>query len=332
MLGGPRARACSAPVRDTSGMSHSDTVTIAIPTRNRSRLLVRAIESCLAQTYPNLDVVVSVDLCTDDTVERLKEFSDPRLRIFYHDTAQGLAGNSDFAVRRAAGKYLLVLNDDDTLHPNAIELLAAPFLRDESMGLTWSPCRIVDDAGNSLWMTEGGPELETPAEFFAGLWEGTRGPRLCSIMIRTEDALAAGGYQDRYGAMCDLGNYGPAALRRDKVACIDSFLADYTNHSTSATGTALFADWLHWANLIHDEMVEVAESRGDGKAKQTLQAVRKHYLSAIVLTILIQTFGRPGFLKSTIQEAFRSPDLMFSPYVARRVLRDGWKVVRSRLR
>src|SRR5262249_6082122 len=160
------------------------------------------------------------------------------------------------------------------------------------------------------------------------LWEGKRGPRLCSIMVRTEDALAAGGYQDRYGSMCDIGNYGPAALRRDAVVCVNQFLADYTHHAKSSTGTAVFSDWLRWADLVHRQMVETAESHSGDDAKRALLAVRKDYLSAIVLTILIQTFGHAGFVKSTIQQAFRSPELLFSPYVARRLFKDGWKVVK----
>ena len=71
-------------------------VTIGIPTINRSQLAMRAIRSALAQTYSDIEVIVSDDASTDDTVERVRAIPDPRLVLFEQKQRLGLVGNFDF--------------------------------------------------------------------------------------------------------------------------------------------------------------------------------------------------------------------------------------------
>jgi glycosyltransferase involved in cell wall biosynthesis len=54
-------------------------VTVGIPTHNRSDLLERALRSVLAQTYENLEIIVSDDASSDDTPRRMSQFTDPRI-------------------------------------------------------------------------------------------------------------------------------------------------------------------------------------------------------------------------------------------------------------
>jgi glycosyltransferase involved in cell wall biosynthesis len=57
-------------------------ITIGIPTINRSNLALRAIRSALAQTNQDLEVIVSDDASSDDTVQRVREIQDERLVVF----------------------------------------------------------------------------------------------------------------------------------------------------------------------------------------------------------------------------------------------------------
>ena len=92
-------------------------VSIIIPTFNRATMLPNAIDSALAQYYPNLEVVVSDNASTDATqavVDRYK--ADPRLHYFRNSSNLGLAGNWAKALREyASGTWALILSDDDML-------------------------------------------------------------------------------------------------------------------------------------------------------------------------------------------------------------------------
>src|SRR5689334_13767589 len=168
-------------------------VTIGIPTRNRADFVVQAVRSALAQTFREIEVLVSDNASTDDTVARLREFSDARLTVIAQRENLGMIGNFNACLDAARGEYFLMLSDDDVLEPDAVESLQAP-LEDKSVGVAWCPCVVTNAAGEDLWTTDPGPDRERSLDLVMGVFDGTRGPRFCGVMVRTEDARAAGGY------------------------------------------------------------------------------------------------------------------------------------------
>jgi glycosyltransferase involved in cell wall biosynthesis len=307
-------------------------VTIGIPTINRSKTALEAIHSALAQTYPDIEVIVSDDASTDDTVERVREIQDRRLVVFEQKQRLGLVGNFDFCLRNATGEFFLLLGDDDVLLPNAIEKLANPLLepstlpQKNSIGVAWCPCRISDVDSTQFWTTEAGPPIESAAAMLVALWAGNRGPRLSSILLRTEDAIDVGGFDRKYGDLCDIGNWGRVALLHDSVACIPEALVQYTNHHGSTTSQSAIEKWQEWACVVHTDLLASARARGDVKGERQLKAAKTNLLSGITLTILIQTVGRPGWIRNALLQAFRTPGAVFTPYMVRRLLKDGRKV------
>lgn len=111
-------------------------VSICIPTYNRSDLLVtRAVRSCLDQTYKNIEIIVIGDCCTDDTVARMAEVRDPRVR-FENLSERGnypkdpqlmwfVAGCVPFnrGLELARGEFITHLDHDDEYTPDRIEKL-----------------------------------------------------------------------------------------------------------------------------------------------------------------------------------------------------------------
>lgn len=311
-------------------------VTVAIPTFNRARLAVRAIHSALAQNYSDLEVLVSDDVSSDDTVQRINAIQDSRLVFFAQRERLGLVGNFDFCLRHATGEFFMLVGDDDVLLPHAIERLVEGFVRPpqglepESIGLAWCPCRIAGAEGAQYWITEGGPNVESPASLLTELWAGRRGLRLTSILMRTRDALAAGGFLERHGHLCDLGTWGSAALLHDYVVCVNEPLVQYTNHHGSTTSRSAVRKWQNWARIVHADLVAGAREHGGAAAQQRLQRAKRNLISGITLTILIQTIGRRGWVKNACREALRSPGAFFTPYTCRRFFQDGWKILRLR--
>ncbi|MGC1784915.1 MAG: glycosyltransferase family 2 protein [Acidobacteriaceae bacterium] len=327
-----RATAVPAP----SIMKIPGRVTIGIPTINRSELALGAIHSALSQSYRDIEVIVSDDASTDDTVERIRELQDGRLVLFEQKRRLGLVGNFDFCLRHATGEFFLLLGDDDLLLPNAIEELAKPLLQPSSLagkhsiGVAWCPCRIADANSTEFWITEVGPRVESPASMLVALWAGNRGPRLSSILLRTEDAITVGGYEQKYGDLCDIGNWGRVALMDDAVACVPEPLVQYTNHHGSTTSQSAVEQWQNWARIVHADLLAAARARGDLDGERQLNAARTNFLSGITLTILIQTIGRPGWFRNALRQALRTPGAIFTPYMFRRLLKDGLKVLTLR--
>ena len=93
---------------------------IIINNYNYERFLQTAIDSALAQTYLNLEVLVVDDCSTDDSREVISGYGD-RITPILHDTngKQGAAFNSGFA--KSKGDIVIFLDADDYLYPNAVE-------------------------------------------------------------------------------------------------------------------------------------------------------------------------------------------------------------------
>lgn len=96
-------------------------VSIIIPTFNRAYLLARAIESVLAQTYKDFEIVVIDDASTDNTKEVVKSFDDKNIQYIYHKKNMGGAAARNTGIKIARGYYIAFLDDDDEWLGNKLE-------------------------------------------------------------------------------------------------------------------------------------------------------------------------------------------------------------------
>lgn len=99
------------------------TVSIIIPTYNRSDIIIRAIESVLNQTYKDFELIIGDDHSTDFTKEVVESCLDPRV-IYYKKQRKkkGQAAMINDCAKIARGKYIAFLDDDDEWLPNKLEL------------------------------------------------------------------------------------------------------------------------------------------------------------------------------------------------------------------
>lgn len=105
-------------------MPYFELVSVVIPTYKRLPMLRRAVASALAQTYDNLELIVSDDeRQPGETWAYLRRLSarEPRVRITRNTDASGEAANTNNAFREARGQFIKVLHDDDTMRPTCIE-------------------------------------------------------------------------------------------------------------------------------------------------------------------------------------------------------------------
>jgi glycosyltransferase involved in cell wall biosynthesis len=99
--------------------------TIAIPTFNAAVYLAETIESAIAQTRSDIEIVVVDNRSTDTTHAVVESFDDPRIRFIRNERNVGMAGNWNRAASHAQGRFVTVLHADDTLEPGFVETLGA---------------------------------------------------------------------------------------------------------------------------------------------------------------------------------------------------------------
>ena len=316
-------------------MSSTPKVTIGLPTWNRCDYLRSALESALRQSYANLEIVVSDNASDDATAEYLRSIVDARLVTLCQPINIGGIPNLNACLERATGELFLLLSDDDLLEPDAIARLAAPFYeaspntRPADVGLTWSTCRIIDASGEGKWSTRAGPAVERPLGLLTALFGGLRGPRLSSVMIRTADARRAGGYNlERYSAMCDTANWGTACLPYASVVCVPDPLVSYRVHGSSHTSSSLVSDWQRWGANMHEDLLAQAKPFATASELKSFARSRGQLLANLTVDILMRGRGNSGWLSRSLHEGWRSRRYLLSAYTAKRLILEGWKLLR----
>ena len=102
---------------------HLPLVSIIMATYNRAHTIVRAVDSVLNQTYKNFELIIIDDGSTDNTLEILKKYNDPRIRIFINDTNRGVTAAKNRGFKQIKGEWFGPFDSDDELKPYAIETL-----------------------------------------------------------------------------------------------------------------------------------------------------------------------------------------------------------------
>ncbi len=111
-----------------SVMVDAPLVSVVIPSYNRRSLVIDAIESALEQEYPAVEVIVVDDGSTDGTGDFLKEEYGDRIRYVYQENS-GESAARNHGAGKARGEYLVFLDSDDLLCPDAIGKLYSAIKR-----------------------------------------------------------------------------------------------------------------------------------------------------------------------------------------------------------
>ena len=121
-------------------------VSIALCTYNGSRFLAQQLDSLLAQTYANFEIVVVDDASTDDTAAILENYArlDPRIRIGVNPANVGFAQNFDRALARCRGTFIAPCDQDDVWLPEKISALVAAI---DGHALAYCDSTLVDEQG-----------------------------------------------------------------------------------------------------------------------------------------------------------------------------------------
>lgn len=98
-------------------------ISIAIPTRNRGRIICESINRCLAQNYPAVEVVVADNSDNSETLSAINDLHDNRIK-YVRTGNLSMADNWQAALERCSGDYLYIIADKILLHEHALAILS----------------------------------------------------------------------------------------------------------------------------------------------------------------------------------------------------------------
>jgi len=118
-------------------------VSVIIPTRNRLRLLKRAIGSVLAQTYKDLEIIIINDNSDDETDGYLNVNKINNLRYIRLEQKSGGAVARNIGIRAAQGDYIAFLDDDDEWLPEKLSKQVECLKQNKLIGICYTGRRII---------------------------------------------------------------------------------------------------------------------------------------------------------------------------------------------
>jgi glycosyltransferase involved in cell wall biosynthesis len=98
-------------------LKHKPLISVLMPVYNCELYIDEAIESILNQTYTNFEFLIIDDLSTDTTVSRIKNYTDPRIKLIEKPLNSGIASSLNLGFKIAKGDYLARMDGDDISLP-----------------------------------------------------------------------------------------------------------------------------------------------------------------------------------------------------------------------
>jgi glycosyltransferase involved in cell wall biosynthesis len=172
-------------------------ISILMTAFNRESLIGEAIESVLASTYTNFELIIVDDCSTDNTVliAQSYSFNDDRIKIFVNEKNLGDYPNRNKAASYAQGEYLMYVDSDDTIFTDTISYCLQSMLRFDSagFGIYWA----YDQRDPFLRNSEEAIQKNFGNEPFLGMGPG-------GTILKRSFFNEIGGYPTKYGPANDM--------------------------------------------------------------------------------------------------------------------------------
>jgi glycosyltransferase involved in cell wall biosynthesis len=192
---------------DSSMTFHSPTpiVSICLPTFNGAATVSETIRSVLSQSFQQWELVISDDESTDNTLIKIREFDDPRIRIISGRQRSTPADNWNHCINHAKGKYIKVMGQDDLLLLDCIksevEIMDHP--SHSELSFCFSKRNIISSSGKTIIHNRGFDDetdvVEIPSILPRIVRSGTNifGEPV-AVMIRATALRRVGGFMGSY--------------------------------------------------------------------------------------------------------------------------------------
>lgn len=213
----------------------SPVVSVVMPVYNARRYLRPAVESILAQTFGDFELVAVDDGSKDDSLAILREYADKdaRVRIISRPNT-GIVGALNDGLNAAKGEFVARMDSDDISMPDRFEKQVAFLRAHPDHVLVGSQVMLIDPEGAALCPKK---DTEYTHEAIDAAHMARRWPLVHpTIMVRREAMLALGGYRTKYEFLEDLDLFLRLA-EVGKLASLSDILLRYRLHTGSICHT-----------------------------------------------------------------------------------------------
>lgn len=300
-------------------------VSVIMNIRNGASTLREAVDSVLAQTFTDWELIVWDDRSTDASAHVVAQYSDPRIRYFLSPEDTSLGKARDHAIREARGNWLAFLDQDDLWTPGKLEM---------QMALAGEPTGII--YGRTVRFYPGGRERDYDhAHEFTPLPEGdiftqlfTKGCfiAMSSAVFHRSAVEEIGGIPEDVAIIPDYYLYA-AVAHRHPVRAVQEVVCHYRMHDANMSGLTAIA--------MHQEALQLVDRWSTSLDPQTVARCRKRHSTAIALEEMrtpstaihgVVRLLRDGSLTSQLKRPF-----LFALRVVRRTTRPPyWKTPDTR--
>ena len=210
-------------------MAIEDLVSVLVPLYNKEAYVAKTVASALAQTHDNLEVLVLDDGSTDRSLEELRSFDDPRLRVVSREN-RGANATRNELLGLANGEYVQFLDADDLIRPTKIsEQLSLMSAEVDAVFCRYSvsPCGGTKD-----------PEAHPMFHDNAVRFLADEGIASFVPLYRRASLVRIGGFDESLAASQEYELHLRLALTGEwtRIACVDNDLATWRRVADSISG------------------------------------------------------------------------------------------------
>ncbi|OYD91101.1 hypothetical protein CDG76_28000 [Nostoc sp. 'Peltigera membranacea cyanobiont' 210A] len=185
-------------------------VSVIIPSYNHEKYISETIYSVLRQSYQDFEILITDDYSSDNTIKIIKEFNDPRIRLFCFPKNRGAAVAANNCIKEARGEFIAMLSSDDIFNPDKLAKQVSYLEENTDVGAVFSYAHIIDDDGNDfnqenhfykqIFLQPNRTRFEWLNHFFF------KGNCLChpSALVRKKCYNDVGQYDERFAQLPDF--------------------------------------------------------------------------------------------------------------------------------
>ena len=209
-------------------------VSVCIAAYNHEAYVAQAIESVLAQSYPNIEILVADDASPDGTAAIVREFAQrhpSRVRALLLGKNEGPSRISNRLFAMAQGELVAFLGSDDRMLPQRIERQVEHMRSNPGCVAVFSEIAVIDAQGRRV-ESDGERFFNQPIIHLRRQLLGGNFLNAPSAMVRRSDLIAVGGYDPLLRYVQDLELWG-RLLGRGEIARIQECLTEYRVHGAN---------------------------------------------------------------------------------------------------
>jgi glycosyltransferase involved in cell wall biosynthesis len=226
-------------------------VSVVVNCYNGAQYLSQAIESVLAQTYPNWEIIFWDNRSTDESAKQFRSYRDKRMRYFLAVNHTPLYEARNFAIAKASGEFIAFLDVDDWWEPNKLGL-QVPLFEKEQVGVVYSNYWFFDQVKGQRKI--GVPSPLVKGEILNDLLKKFNVGILTVVVRRSVLDQLDGPCDKRFHIIGDFDLLIRLALRTS-FDCIQSPMATYRWHQNNETKRCVSLqreEWEIWKNEFSD--------------------------------------------------------------------------------